>query len=346
MANTYSPIWKDKYFETASDATNYKIIDSSSDKIIDEGYTKIAPGQTGVSICLNNKIDEYVTPYLDYNGGDFSGISDMIVNNTYAIKKYAITYDDDQRYQKFGFLYDWSYRDLTDESSYIMSEPINGHLDPRQKLMQTQCEFKGEYGDYVNEPLTFSAITSGSIRFRIESNDGDIMHSPYFFSITVKRSSYDYTESFVLGGKNQYGNWRPTSSGVSISAGDTVQVWGVNIYLFRWDSPIAGLYYYLNIAGGSAQCKVYGNLTSLFYGSDFNGTRYVGGEQGRGDGTNQPDRRYFQWLFANNYNLYDVTGIVMPYDGWEPIIPDPFSGCTNLTYVPISGDEFALRTNS
>lgn len=346
MANTYTPIWKDTYFETTSETINYKIIDLSSDKIIDQKYTKIMPGKTNVSICLNDKLEEYVSPYLDYNDGDFSEITDSIVNNIYAIKNYKITYDNNHRYQKFGFLYDWSYGDLANNTSFIMSEPVNGHLDPRQKLMQTQCEFTGEYKNYANEPLTFSAVTSGKIHFAIVSNDHEMLHTTESFSVvyTVNDGS---SSSFTLGGHHPDApdGWNTRLHyDINVNAGDVVKIWGPIYDNFRWHNPITGIYYYLNITG-TAQCKAYGNITSLLIGTDYNGSRYC-----PGDGVNTPFNSYFRWLFAGYTNLIDVSNLVMTYDGWNCVdfegCPEPFSGCTGLSYVPTGGDEFTLRTYS
>lgn len=133
----YSPIWKDNILETTSTTLNYRIRDLEAVRFIEADYTKAMPGQTGVTLCINNKVDERLKPDFDYNV-NISGITSQVIPNTWAVRTYRVLNSSESDIGTYKFLYDWSYEDnWSGQSEHNMSEPVNGHLDPRMKGMFT-----------------------------------------------------------------------------------------------------------------------------------------------------------------------------------------------------------------
>ena len=183
----YAPIWKDTYFHTSSSTLNYSIVDYVTGQAIHTGFTKKMPIYTGITTDINNKVEEYLNPLFDniQYGNDFLAIISDVLTESNAYKEYAVT--DSQTntvLENYGFLYEWSYEEnWTGQTGYNMSNPINGHADPRMKLFfgiyntgQTDYNYDiddegGEGGGYyldndiivIPEHLTYPA--SGGSRY-------------------------------------------------------------------------------------------------------------------------------------------------------------------------------------
>ena len=101
--------------------------------VLHTGYASSYPGGGMVSINVNQLVEEYLSPEFD---GDISEVDDEVVTNPKAYGVFNITDEGGNEYETYGFLGDWSYVDgWSGQTRHLMSQPINGHLDPRMKLM-------------------------------------------------------------------------------------------------------------------------------------------------------------------------------------------------------------------
>ena len=77
------PIWKDTYYSNYFETLEYYLKDVDEDKIVHQAYTKKMPGWTGVTLNINNMVDEHLKP--DF-AEDFTQVSDAVVANPNAYK--------------------------------------------------------------------------------------------------------------------------------------------------------------------------------------------------------------------------------------------------------------------
>ena len=144
-------------------------------------------------------------------------------------------------------------------------------------------------------PLTMEAITAGTIK------------------VEYPQTGMKYS----LNGGDKTTMTETTT--IDVAKGDKVQFYGdgtsINQYYYSWS--------YTNIAGGSAEVKVYGNIMSLV------------DETGYASNTTLTGVYAFKQLFKENTTLTDASGLLLPattltmacYDGM-------FSGCSSLITAP------------
>ena len=145
-------------------------------------------------------------------------------------------------------------------------------------------------------PLTMEALTAGTI----------VVKTP----VAAMKYSVD-------GGSMTNISHGPTETTISVEAGDKVQFYGNNKYYYTNES------FYNNIAGGTAQVKVYGNIMSLVGETDF------------ATNTTLPAVYTFALLFKDNTTLTDASGLLLPATTLtESCYYGMFSGCSSLKTAP------------
>jgi hypothetical protein len=101
---------------------------------------------------------------------------------------------------------------------------------------------------------------------------------------------------------------------INVEAGDKVEFYGNGTNITSYSGT--------KIAGGTAQCIVYGNIMSLVDEAHFPTATKV-------------NKRAFSQLFENNTLLTDASGLVLPATTLaESCYEYMFSGCTSLTAAP------------
>ena len=102
---------------------------------------------------------------------------------------------------------------------------------------------------------------------------------------------------------------------IDVSVGDKVQLYGNGTNITS--------YYGTMIAGGTAQVKVYGNIMSLVDETDY------------ATNTTQTAYNALAYLFYNNANLTDASGLLLPAKTLaDYCYARMFDGCTSLTAAP------------
>ena len=106
---------------------------------------------------------------------------------------------------------------------------------------------------------------------------------------------------------------------ISVSAGDKVQFYGNGTTITKYYEGSSNM----TKIGGSAECKVYGNVMSLV------------DETGFATNTTLPGSYTFAYLFQNNTKLTDASNLILPaMTLTDHCYMYMFQGCTNLTAGP------------
>ena len=127
-----APIWKDTYyFAEREDTFVYSI--RTGGVAVYYGKAYCAPGAGGPYVQVNQICRNYLKNVLP----DFRGTNDQVYQNEGAVMDFSLCGEGGYEVCNYRFLLDW-YGDWAGESGYVMTEPINGHLDPRMMLMHTE----------------------------------------------------------------------------------------------------------------------------------------------------------------------------------------------------------------
>ena len=176
----YYPIWKDTYYSNYFETLDYYLKDMSDESIVHRAYTKRMPGRTGVTLNINNMVDEYLTPAF---ASDFTQASNEVIPNPEAFKTYQLRGAGDGHLESFRFLYDWSYEDWTGETPHNMSTPVS-HLDPRMKALftiynesATTLDWEIEYQPMIRTTDLHFGLAGGSKTAVIEANTDWVIES-------------------------------------------------------------------------------------------------------------------------------------------------------------------------
>lgn len=229
----YSPIWKDIEFKSSASTLDYLIRDDESE-IVHTGYANRMPDQTGVTININNRVEELLGPDFDL---DIREADDDVIANGRAYRAFGIG-SGSTELETYGFLYDWSYEDYkwTGQTGYMMSEPINGHLDPRMRSVFTlynsaETSFNWDL-DYdikldINPNILTFHFTGGSITVTVTTNTcWEITSMPDWLTastLTGECGTYDHvtvTRIVFTAPDNTGGNDRAGSVVFSTPQGD------------------------------------------------------------------------------------------------------------------------------
>ena len=144
-------------------------------------------------------------------------------------------------------------------------------------------------------PLTMKALTDGTI----------VVNNPLS------------TMKYSVNGGNATNFSQGHTTTINVKAGYMVHFYGSN----HFSNSISG---YNNIAGGTAQVKVYGNIMSLVNETDF------------ATATTLTVVYTFASLFKDNTNLTDASGLLLPATTLaQGCYAGMFENCTNLTIAPV-----------
>ena len=123
------PIWMDTYYTAVTTPFTYSIQYEGIDVYYGKAYSK--PSESGPKIQINNICNNYMRMHL----GDFRTFDDDVVENN-ADGYFKLCDVDGVVLMTYHFLMDWS-SEWSGQSPYVMTENINGHLDPRMRAMFT-----------------------------------------------------------------------------------------------------------------------------------------------------------------------------------------------------------------
>lgn len=197
------PIWKDTYYSNYFETLEYYLRDVDEDKVVRQAYTKRMPGTTGVTLNINNMVDELLSPDFD---SDFTQVSNSVIPNSKAFKTYQLRMGPipGGHLSSYQFLYDWSYDNngWTGETAHNMSEPIR-HLDPRMKALftifnteETAFTWDIEYEPYVkiNPNIVMWKNTGGTKTIGIQVNtDWTLALYPGWIAVDITAGTGSYS---------------------------------------------------------------------------------------------------------------------------------------------------------
>lgn len=129
-----NPIWKDITYTAQVPASGLEIIIREGSTVIYQGLIHTLPD--GLSDFCINRICEHL---LDTELPDFRAMTDNTVHNDNAYKiftAYSVNGGTETLIGTYSFLNDWSYEEYGN-GDRALSNPINGHMDSRMKLLYT-----------------------------------------------------------------------------------------------------------------------------------------------------------------------------------------------------------------
>lgn len=131
-------IWKDTYYYAQNTSEfKYSIRTEGVDVYYGKAYCK--PGDGGCYVQVNKICQNYLKNVL----GDFREVynrvirNGLVVNNEGAVRDFSLCDEYGAEMMNYRFILDYA-GDWTGYSPYVMSRPINGHLDPRMLVMHTE----------------------------------------------------------------------------------------------------------------------------------------------------------------------------------------------------------------
>lgn len=176
--------YSDAFFASSADTMEYVI--KQGDTYIFRGIAVKAPGADYAYI----DVGKICRQYLDNNLPDFRDFNDQITRLPNAFQKFTLssvqhiiiwtgadTYLDDvteQVEEIYNFLFNWDYEGTgADNEGMPLSDPVNGHMDCRMKLIYTQ------YGettvkDFYVTPLLSSPVQGGTLTAKITTEYTDV----------------------------------------------------------------------------------------------------------------------------------------------------------------------------
>ena len=337
----YSQIWKDISFDTQLDVLDYFIADGSTGEIVHTGYAKRIPGETGVTIDVNRIVEEYLNPNFEniVYADDILSIISEVVPNPEAYKNYTINDAATSAViETFGLLYDWSYEDAWNgENGYNMSNPINGHCDPRMKIFismgntaETSYDWNIEYDSLlkVNPSVLYFPYPGGSANVIVTSKGNwTATTDSNWFTIDVSShtGSYqtDITTVVVTASSTEATNNR---NGVITFVNDegktaTVKIYqyGIILYVvpethnYGWRCETIGVSIYYNV--------------SFTISSDSDWLIPIYGDIPEPDGSGRVQRYDIRVMAAENSTGWTRTGVVT---FTNPMIEATFTGIQEM----------------
>lgn len=222
------PIWKDCYVSLGStDGTLFRIrANSSSGTIIYTGKAYLRPGESSLSVRINDICAVYLSNVLPYmSDAEFSSVS---LPMKFYIYKSTNNGSSWSLVTNVQFLYDWSYDYDYDVSTMGMSFPINSKADARQWITYTAytassvtatITYRNGSTSSVTIPVSVSAdfnsdFNSDFARSVRAAGSGTAVFSLASWnnvaSITIGSTTYEVVTdcaSYVLYYLNAYGGW-------------------------------------------------------------------------------------------------------------------------------------------
>jgi len=197
--------YQDVFYKTTADTMEYVI--KQGDTYIFRGIAIKAPGADYAYI----DVGKICKQYLENNLPDFRDFNDQITRLPNAFQKFTLssvyhniiwtgveTYLDDvteQVEEIYRFLFNWDYeRTAADNEGMPLSDPVNGHMDCRMKLIYTQY---GETigGDFYVTPLLSSPVMGATLTAKITTDYED----PSKLTVTVDNPNVT-VQSYNLSG--------------------------------------------------------------------------------------------------------------------------------------------------
>lgn len=123
------PIWKDTIY---TGTTGFEYTVECDGQTLAEGVLSLHPDGK-VHFPINRIAENYLDSDIDF--------STEINQQDNALRTFSLMSGYTQ-VASYDFIFDWSYSDVP-AGNYILSHPINGHMDSRMKLM---------YSSYNNVP--------------------------------------------------------------------------------------------------------------------------------------------------------------------------------------------------
>lgn len=133
------PIWKDYFVNLGHNGQDlfmvYRIVLPDNSDVIYQGKAFLKPGQTDISIRINDICADYLENVLPViSQAEFTALGLPL---SFRVDK---SIDDGEHWSSVStiqFLNDWSYDYDYDPTTMGMSFPINGHIDGRQPMVWT-----------------------------------------------------------------------------------------------------------------------------------------------------------------------------------------------------------------
>ena len=147
----YTPAWKDIDLTLGTNAIDFTI--KKDGEWLHSGRAVAYPSENVAKLNINHFFEEDLNPEF---GSDIREADDDVVTNPDAYGEFEVRDENDGLLEKYCVLYDWSYEDnWTGQTKYIMTNPINGHLDPRMRLMcsmfnTSETSIRYTIGNYIN----------------------------------------------------------------------------------------------------------------------------------------------------------------------------------------------------
>lgn len=239
----------DFYYDTTASTLNYYI--TVNGETIYNGKAVKSPSKDVISIDVGKRVRDYIRinmpDFRDYDGVVVPHPEAMLVFNLYdsqsggVLEQYNVRIDDTK---------EWS------GEEGCLSEPINTHADPRQKIFYGYGSNTGKDIDIdvseepcscAEQPLTFDIISGGTIRWSVEE-EGVYPPKP---ESAYPEYSFDEGETWI----------RVTGNSITldVNAGDRVMFKGTSYLNFQ------------DFAYSKAYFNLEGNILSMIYRDDFIG---------------------------------------------------------------------------
>ena len=175
--------YSDAFFASSADTMEYVI--KQGDTYIFRGIAVKAPGADYAYI----DVGKICRQYLDNNLPDFRDFNDQITRLPNALQKFTLssvqhiiiwtgadTYLDDvteQVEEIYSFLFNWDYEGTAYNEGMPLSDPVNGHMDCRMKLIYTQYS-ETTVKDFYVTPLLSSPVQGGTLTAKITTEYTDV----------------------------------------------------------------------------------------------------------------------------------------------------------------------------
>lgn len=310
----------DFYYETSASTLNYYI--TVNGEAIYNGKAVKSPDRDKISVNIGKRVRDYIRigmpDFRDYDGVIVPHPEAMLIFNLFNLDSGELL---DQYEVKIDETKEW------EGEEGCMSEPINGHADPRQKIFYGySSNISGDTPTpptppypYESEYLTFDIISGGTLSCLSQVRTTDFLYS---FDGGSVWEQFDLSDWVAV---------------LNVNAGDKV--------MFKYGGEPAPVYADIFFSGSTAYFNLEGNIQSLRYGDDFEsvddsgtfagifaGTNVVSAENLCLDATSLRECCY-QNMFSECSSL--VTPPKLPATSLSNLCYDNmFGGCTSLTTAP------------
>lgn len=330
---------KDFYYETSASSLSYYItVDGAP---IYNGKAFKSPAETDLRINVGRRVSDYLESHMP----DFRDYDGVVVPHPQQLRQFALYSIDGTLLEEYTVLMEWT----GDWNAYYgpVSNLINGHADPRQKIFWTTVEGVsgktypsntdgGNYKDIVDDGGgdPDSGITdAGYLSFtNIGGNaEAGVIMVFEFFPNTHYIMSIDFDETDIF---YSYGhNWvkiprEKTGYGLEEPAIRFKVGEGETIYFksnLSGTGTIGDIYFQTFGVDGVTEFTVQGYLTSLTHLDNYSGVTVATGECFN-----------FYRLLRGCKHIVDASNLVIPYTtiNSDDLLKEMFAECRNLVTAP------------